>query len=458
MKKRITGIVLSAAVFIGYRFVPVPHGLEMSGMQTLALLVIAILLWVTEAMPLGISSIFVLVLPMFFGLATMKDFLVAFPNPTLFFVLATFGLSAAISKVPTAKRILLILLEKMGSKVHLFILAMMLATALISSIMSNIPATVMFMGLAISFLELYDSEEERRRTGRAIMIALPIAGMIGGTITPAGSSNNILALGLLEEYAGVTVRFVDWMAICIPVVLVMLAWLLIIKIFRPAPVHPDKIRQFILELKTLDKPGREEKMVMSILVVMILLWILSSWIPALNVTLVSICGLAFMFLPGIDILHWKDFKDEVSWDVILMIGSVLCIGNLILENGVASWLANTFFRVDDGTSIILLILQLAVFMYIMQLVLPNAPAVITSTTLPVTIVAEALGINAAVLVIPLCVFSSWTMILPLSAVPMMTYSKGYYSMTDIGRAGIPILVILALVLALWIPFICGVLL
>lgn len=460
MKKRITGIVLSAAVFIGYRFVPVPQGLEMSGMQTLALLVIAILLWVTEAMPLGISSIFVLVLPMFFGLATMKDFLVAFPNPTLFFVLATFGLSAAISKVPTAKRILLILLEKMGSKVHLFILAMMLATALISSIMSNIPATVMFMGLAISFLELYDSEEERRRTGRAIMIALPIAGMIGGTITPAGSSNNILALGLLEEYAGVTVRFVDWMAICIPVVLVMLplAWLLIIKIFRPAPVHPDKIRQFILELKTLDKPGREEKMVVSILVVMILLWILSSWIPALNVTLVSICGLAFMFLPGIDILHWKDFKDEVSWDVILMIGSVLCIGNLILENGVASWLADTFFRVDNGASIILLILQLAVFMYIMQLVLPNAPAVITSTTLPVTIVAEALGINAAVLVIPLCIFSSWTMILPLSAVPMMTYSKGYYSMMDIGRAGIPILVILALVLALWIPFICGVLL
>ena len=115
MKKRITGIVLSAAVFIGYRFLPVPQGLEMSGMQTLALLIIAILLWVTEAMPLGISSIFVLVLPMFFGLATMKDFLVAFPNPTLFFVLATFGLSAAISKVPTAKRILLIQLEKMGS-------------------------------------------------------------------------------------------------------------------------------------------------------------------------------------------------------------------------------------------------------------------------------------------------------------------------------------------------------
>lgn len=460
MKKRIIGLILAVLVFIGYRFIPLPQGLDFAGMQTLALLVIAILLWITEVMPLGISSIFVLVLPLFFGLADMKTFLSAFPNPTLFFVLATFGLSAAISKVPTAKRILLLLLRLMGGHVNLFILALMVATALISSIMSNIPATVMFMSLAMDFLELYDTEADRKATGRAIMIALPIAGMIGGIITPAGSSNNILALGLLEEYAQINVRFIDWMAICIPVALIMLpvAWYIIIKIFKPKPVEKVKISNFIDELKGIQKPDTQEKMVIIILLVMIVLWILSSWITVLNVTLVSICGLAVMFLPGIDILTWKEFKNEVSWDVILMIGSVLCVGNLILKNGVADWLAGAFFNVGPGTSIVLLILQLAFFMYIMQLVLPNAPAVITSTTLPVTIVAAALGINAAILVIPLCIFSSWTMILPLSAVPMMTYSKGFYSMTDIGKAGIPILVILALLLALWIPFICEIVL
>ncbi|MEG0378267.1 MAG: SLC13 family permease, partial [Eubacterium sp.] len=222
MKKRVLGLIMSIAVFIGYRFIETPQGLDIAGMQTLALLVIAVILWVTEVMPLGISSIFILVMPLFFGLTTMKDFLVAFPNPTLFFVLATFGLSAAITKVPTAKRILLILLQKMGSHVNLFILALMVATALISSIMSNIPATVMFMGVAMNFLELYDTEEERRKTGRTIMIALPIAGMIGGIITPAGSSNNILALGLLEEYAHISIRFIDWMMICIPVAAVTL--------------------------------------------------------------------------------------------------------------------------------------------------------------------------------------------------------------------------------------------
>ena len=460
MRKRVIGLFLCLAVLLFYPSLPVPEGLGIIGVKTLVLLVIAVLLWITEVIPLGISSIFLLVLPLMMGVSTLKETLTAFPNPTIFFVLATFGISAAISKVPTTKRILLFLLKKLGGYINLFILAIMIATAFISSVMSNIPATVMFMTIALSFLTLYDTEAEKQRTGRAVMIALPVAGMIGGIITPAGSSNNILALELLKEYANISIRFIDWIGICLPVAIILLpvAWILIIKIFKPASIERVKIDNFVLKLQQIEKPELKEKLVVLIIFIMVVLWILSSWFPNLNVTVIAICGLAVMFLPGIDILSWKDFKDEVSWDVILMVGCVLCIGNLILKNGVAAWFAEIMFKIEAGTNIFLLILQLAAFMYLMQLILPNAPAVITSTTLPVTIVAAELGINAAVLVVPLCIFSSWTMILPLSAVPMMTFSKGYYAMSDIGKVGIPVLILLAFILAAWIPVACKILL
>lgn len=460
MRKRVIGLFLCLAVLLFYPSLPVPEGLGIIGVKTLVLLVIAVLLWITEVVPLGISSIFLLVLPLMMGVSTLKETLTAFPNPTIFFVLATFGISAAISKVPTTKRILLFLLKKLGGNINLFILAIMIATAFISSVMSNIPATVMFMTIALSFLTLYDTEAEKQRTGRAVMIALPVAGMIGGIITPAGSSNNILALELLKEYANISIRFIDWIGICLPVAIILLpvAWILIIKIFKPASIERVKIDNFVLKLQQIEKPELKEKLVVLIIFIMVVLWILSSWFPNLNVTVIAICGLAVMFLPGIDILSWKDFKDEVSWDVILMVGCVLCIGNLILKNGVAAWFAEIMFKIEAGTNIFLLILQLAAFMYLMQLILPNAPAVITSTTLPVTIVAAELGINAAVLVVPLCIFSSWTMILPLSAVPMMTFSKGYYAMSDIGKVGIPVLILLAFILAAWIPVACKILL
>ena len=460
MRKRVIGLFLCLAVLLFYPSLPVPEGLGIIGVKTLVLLVIAVLLWITEVIPLGISSIFLLVLPLMMGVSTLKETLTAFPNPTIFFVLATFGISAAISKVPTTKRILLFLLKKLGGNINLFILAIMIATAFISSVMSNIPATVMFMTIALSFLTLYDTEAEKQRTGRAVMIALPVAGMIGGIITPAGSSNNILALELLKEYANISIRFIDWIGFCLPVAIILLpvAWILIIKIFKPASIERVKIDNFVLKLQQIEKPELKEKLVVLIIFIMVVLWILSSWFPNLNVTVIAICGLAVMFLPGIDILSWKDFKDEVSWDVILMVGCVLCIGNLILKNGVAAWFAEIMFKIEAGTNIFLLILQLAAFMYLMQLILPNAPAVITSTTLPVTIVAAELGINAAVLVVPLCIFSSWTMILPLSAVPMMTFSKGYYAMSDIGKVGIPVLILLAFILAAWIPVACKILL
>lgn len=460
MRKRVIGLFLCLAVLLFYPSLPVPEGLGIIGVKTLVLLVIAVLLWITEVIPLGISSIFLLVLPLMMGVSTLKETLTAFPNPTIFFVLATFGISAAISKVPTTKRILLFLLKKLGGNINLFILAIMIATAFISSVMSNIPATVMFMTIALSFLTLYDTEAEKQRTGRAVMIALPVAGMIGGIITPAGSSNNILALELLKEYANISIRFIDWIGICLPVAIILLpvAWILIIKIFKPASIERVKIDNFVLKLQQIEKPELKEKLVVLIIFIMVVLWILSSWFPNLNVTVIAICGLAVMFLPGIDILSWKDFKDEVSWDVILMVGCVLCIGNLILKNGVAAWFAEIMFKIEAGTNIFLLILQLAAFMYLMQLILPNAPAVITSTTLPVTIVAAELGINAAVLVVLLCIFSSWTMILPLSAVPMMTFSKGYYAMSDIGKVGIPVLILLAFILAAWIPVACKILL
>ena len=457
MKKRIIGIFLFLAVLLIALFAEPFGGLDEVKFKALATLLLAIILWITEPIPVGASAILIIAIPSLLGIASIKSMLAAFGNPTLFFVIATFALSAAIAKVPLAQRVLLGLLKMMGSSVNKLILALMLATALISSVMSNIPATLMFMSSSMSFLALYDTEEEKRRTGRAIMISLPIAGMIGGCMTPAGSSNNILALSLLEEHAGITVSFLDWMIICVPVALVMLpvAWYFIVKVFKPAPISEEKIDGFVAQLSTLGKPSKKEALVIGVLAVMIVLWIASSWIPALNTTLVAILGMVFMFLPGVQLFTWKEFEKEVSWSTILMTGCVLCIGQLINTSGVAELLANICFKIEGGASLILLIFKLAAFMYLMQIILPNGPAAISACSLPVIVAAQAVGMNAALFIVPLCVFCSWAMILPLNPVPMLTYSTGFYKMTDIGKAGIPTLIILAIFMALWIPFIGG---
>ena len=455
MKKRIIGIILFVIVFAGANFAEPTGELTSEGVKALAVLLMAIILWITEPIPPGAAAIFIMILPMLLGISSFRQTIAPFANPTVFFVIATFGLSAAISKVPLAKRILLLLLKLLGESIEKIIFALMIATAVISSVMSNIPATLMFMGVSLSLLDLYDTDEEKRRTGRALMIALPLAGMMGGSITPAGSSNNLLALSLLQDKADTAVSFVEWIAVCLPVSAVMLplAWFILIKVFKPAPVRKECLDDFLEGLKSLPKPAAKEYILMGIYVSMITLWILSSWFPVIDTTVVAVIGLAVMFLPGIDLFTWKEFSEEVSWSTILMTGSVLCIGSLINTSGVALWFADTFFSIQSGSSLFLLILKLALFMFVMQIVLPNGPAAITATSVPVIAAAQAAQINPSVLVIPLTFFCSWAMILPLNPVPMLTYSKGYYKAADIGKAGIPVLIILSLIMALWVPFI-----
>ena len=136
-----------------------------------------------------------------------------------------------------------------------------------------------------------------------------------------------------------------------------------------------------------------------------------------------------------------------------MTGCVLCLGSLISISGAASLLADMFFKIDSGVSLAAMMLKLTAFMYIMQIILPNGPAAISTTAIPVMLAATSAGINPAVFIVPLCLYCSWAMILPLNPVPMLTYSTGYYKMTDISKVGLPVLIVLAAICLVWMPFI-----
>ena len=56
--------------------------------------------------------------------------------------------------------------------------------------------------------------------GRALMIGLPFACLIGGVGTPAGSSMNAMTIGLLKDTANVNISFLEWACVGLPMVLI----------------------------------------------------------------------------------------------------------------------------------------------------------------------------------------------------------------------------------------------
>jgi sodium-dependent dicarboxylate transporter 2/3/5 len=311
------------------------------------------------------------------------------------------------------------------------------------------------MALSLDFLKLYEDEAERKKTGRAFMIAIPVASMIGGMMTPAGSSINLIAISQLELYAGTDVSFVQWMAAGIPmsIVLIPLAWLLAMKVYRPVPVSREKIREFIGKMSEdiPEKMGAKEKKVVVIVGVMLALWIASSWVSQINVMVVAILGCCVMFLPGIEVLDVDTFLRENSWDAFFLVGTVLSISSAMINNGVSECIAGLIPSLQVSTPV--LIAFVAVLIFVSLIIIPVATSLIPILATTLITVAVNAGVSPALIMMTAAICACNCYLLPLDTVPLITYSKGYYRMTDMAKSTFFLQIAVVLLSALWLPVI-----
>ena len=453
-KKQIIGIIGAVLVLIISMFLPAVGEISQVGMRTVGMLAAFLILLVTEALPVVvISLIFCALMPLLGVVPSFGKALSGYSEPIVFFTLASFGIAAALTNIPLSQRMLRALLKAFGKNVGFVLLSMMVACALFSSIVSNVPTCAIFMTLALSFLDLYDNEEDRKRSGRAFMIAIPVASMIGGMMTPAGSSINLLAIGQLESLTGTTVSFVQWMCSGIPLTIVMipLSWWITCKVYKPAEVTGEQVQRFIASMDIPEKMSNKEKKVSVITVVMLILWIASSWVKGINVMIVAMLGCCIMFLPGIEVLDVKTFLRDNSWDAFFLVGSVISIAKAMINNGVSAAIANAIPPMSVGLPILLAFT--AVLIFVTLVVIPVASSMIPIMAVPLIAIATGAGASPALVMLAAALCAGNCYLLPLDTVPLITYAKGYYSMTDMAKATVFLQIAMVLLCALWLPLI-----
>ena len=457
-KKQIIGFLLAALILTGMFFVPEVNSLSPAGIKTIGMVLAFLVILITEALPLTlICWTFLGLMPLLGVTATFPAALSGFANPVVFFILASFGIAAGFTTTPLSRRILLLLMRRFGKNVSSMLFAIMLCNTIISTVVSSVPTCTVFMTICLSFLELYENEEDRRSAGRAFMIGVPLTSMIGGMMTPAGSSINLLAIGLLEQFTGETITFVQWMLVGIPLSLVTLpvAWFILVKVYRPAEINPTLVKSFIAKLDIDPKVSSEEIRVLVVTAIMLVLWIMSSWFREINIMVVALLGCCVLFLPKIGVLEWKPFVKSVNFDPYFLVGSVLCLGNAMVSNGVSDWIITLLPTFN--MPIIALVAFAAVLVFVMLIFIPVAPSLVTLMASPLIAMASGMGHSAPMIVLTLALCASNAYLLPLDTIPLITYSTGYYSMTDMPKSTALIQVFLVIVMAFWIPFSCGML-
>jgi sodium-dependent dicarboxylate transporter 2/3/5 len=364
-------------------------------------------------------------------------------SPVFFFVIAMYIIAGVIKEVGLDKRFALFLLAKAGTRSTHVLFAMMLGTALLSSIMSDVPACAIFMAIGIGILNKAKVVPGQSQFGKALMMGIPIAALIGGIATPAGSSINVLALDLFASFSeqhqlDIQISFLQWMALGVPMVIILLplAWWVLLRCYPPEFDTVGSVNDNKAELQVLGSLSNKEWKTLVIIVTMMALWVAGSWFKQLNVSIVALAGAIIMFMPGIQLISWEKAERHIGWDTLLMIGGVTALGRASIETGLAEWLVQSTMGGIMSWPLFWVIPMISLLTVLIHLPLPIAPVVNVVLIPPIAILAMSMDINPVLLVLPVAFTASCAFLLPLDAVPLLTFSKGYYRMFDMLLPGI----------------------
>ena len=436
--------LLGAAALTGFILIlPSPEGLPPEAHRLAALFAGVLVLWSTEALPIAVTALLALALQPIFGLTSLVTgrpptpgaiFGAAaanFMSSVFFFVLVMFAIAHAWVKTGLARRFALWLIARAGTDATRAVYVFMIGTGAISMVVSDVPAAAIFMAIAVGILDKLGLRPGSR-FGRAVMIGIPIAALIGGVGTPAGSSINLLGLVMIEQAGGDRVPFLHWMAIGIPMVAILLpvaAWVLL-KFFPPEIASIGDLEEIHDERRRMGPVSRAEWKVVAIMSAMITLWIASTWLPVFDTFLVAVVGAVAMFLPGIGLFTWKEVQQVTGWDTLMVIGGVTSLGQASSQTGLATWLAESALGGLADWNAVALIAAISAFTVVIHLMLPIAPVINAVMIPPIMVLGAAAGVNPALYALPVIFTASCAFLLPLDAVPLVTYSRGYYRMFD----------------------------
>ena len=439
--------------------------LSVKGKASLAVLVFAVILWITEAIPFSITGLLSLTILVITRASTFKELVKdGFGNPIILFFIGVLIFSAVINETRILKRITFYSIKKLGHNPGLIVLSFLSIGALLSGWITDMAVAALLLPMGTSILKSLDLKPLKSNFGKALMISCAWGPLIGGISTPAGCGPNPLTISFLKDLAGIEFSFINWMILGIPAMIIMvpIAWIVLLKFFPLEDLNLSSVIENMKELeKSENKIDKKEIIILTIFFITICLWITAPLlkdltggsIDYLSISFVAIFCSCLFFIPGIEVTTWEKVEKNINWGGILLVVTGLSIGMTIYKSGAAQWIAWIAFSSMDKLHPFAIIFVVVLGVSIMK-VLFSSNTVTGIIVVPLMIaLAKTLEIPPALLAIPAGITSSLAFILVTSSpTNVIPYSSGYFTIGDMAKAGIVMTILSSICVTLSIYF------
>lgn len=447
-----------------------PVGLSEAGKAILASSAWVAIWWISEALPLAVSSLMPIILFPLAGGMTLEQTTASYGHKFIFLYIGGFVLAMAIERWNLHKRIALVIINIIGTNLKSIILGFMVATAFLSMWISNTATAIMMLPIGLAICSKLDDDpatrlNEHTAFNKIIMIAIAYSASIGGVATLVGTAPNLVLAGVIEEFFDVQISFVQWLSIGLPVSILLLGlcWFYLTHIAFPFKKNafPGGKALIQSQLKALGPLSIQERRVLYIFIATGLCWILRAlvldkWIPNLDDTIIAIAACVAIFIIPSDkdfnkkILKWEEAV-KLPWGILLLFGGGLAIANGFKTSGLAEWVGLQLSSLEGFSPFLILAILVTSINFLTEI---NSNLATTTIMLPILApLGIAIGIHPYIIMAACTIAASCAFMLPVATPPnAIVFASGHLKIKDMAKTGVWMNIIALIVISCYVYF------
>ena len=331
-------ITMVISVFL--LFIPAPSGLSIEGYRSIIIVITALMLIVTEPIPLPAIAMYILVMEVYLGIGSANDIAKSFMNDAVFFIMGSLMLAVAIIKQGWDARIALGIITLTGNKTRNIVFGFTAISAILASFIGEHTVAAIMLPIAMTLIHFTSEDKEKVQNLSAVLLfSIAYGALVGSIGTPSGGGRNVIMIDYLRD-SGLSISYINWMLRVYPLVLIQIpivSWVLM-KSFTPEFIKLDSgVRKLVVQVaKSAEMTGRNT------IAAVIFLLVFAGWIflsESVGLGTIALTGV-LMYLVG-GFVKWEDLSKNTHWGVILLFGSTISLGSNIKATGAAVWLAES---------------------------------------------------------------------------------------------------------------------
>ncbi|MCF6166015.1 MAG: anion permease [Furfurilactobacillus sp.] len=374
-----------------------PDAVSLAAWHMLAIFVGTIIACITQPIAIGGVALIGVTLTVLLGIVPMKDATTAFGNNTVWLIAMAYFLSRGFIKTGFGRRVALIFVRLFGKR------TLGLAYSLVGVDLVTAPATPSNTARAggiifpiIESLATTFGSHPKDGTERKIGSFLVYTEFQGDIITSAmfltAMAPNLVAVAMAGK-AGVHITWISWfIAALVPGIISLICVPYIIyKLYPPEVKETPNAKDWAdKELADMGPMSTPEKIMMSVFLIALLLWIASSFI-GLDATLVAFIAVSLLLLTGV--LSVQDIlKETGAWNTLIWFSILIFMANELTQLGLIKWLSSSIGTALHGVSWMMVLVILFIFYFYTHYLFASGTAHVTAMYAALLAVALAAGV------------------------------------------------------------------